>query len=86
MAAKKPYADAILNVGARKPKLKIDPEAYLGLAEFFAIWWAVIALDPSKHRSTRAHLASLGLIEKAGKLALTPRGKAVLDHAKSRYQ
>jgi hypothetical protein len=53
------------------------------LAEFWMIFWAATALNPGNCRSYRGTMASLGLVEKRGALALTPSGKRVMKFMKT---
>lgn len=54
-----------------------------GLAYFFAIWWAVVVLNPRGQQQMRALMVSFGLVKPRGRLALTAAGHRVMEFCKS---
>lgn len=58
-----------------KPLTDSDIDA---LQAIFLIHWGAMVLNPNGHRSWRGLFGKLGLVERRGKLRLTPAGRRVL--------
>lgn len=68
---------------AAKKRSKLGDRETEALVYFWSIFWCAVVLNPRGLQSYRATMASLGLVEKRGKLALTPLGKRVMAFAKA---
>jgi Mn-dependent DtxR family transcriptional regulator len=65
-----------MNVHQMPERLSHDDQHRL--AEFFGVFWASVVLNPRGLQSVRGTMASIGLVEKRGKLALTPSGERAM--------
>lgn len=62
---------------------KLSDKDIRKLADMFNIYWAAIALNPQNLRTEIGLLKHLGLVEKRGKLALTPAGRRVFKFSRT---